>query len=408
MGDHSTIRIDRDALESNLRAIAVHCGGGPERICAVVKADAYGLGAPRIAHAMEEFGIDGFAAYGPAEAIDVANATRGAWVLVLMPVDELGRDPRSVGLLGEGRLHHTAHDLDQVRSLERDAAALGIVLPLHLELDTGMGRGGCDPVEARAIVEHVAASPRLRLAGVMTHFPDAVEDPISAGQRGRVLRAFLEEVGPLVPDDVIRHAAATASLEVGSTHLDRVRVGIGWIGLGSSALAGRPDPVPLSPIVSWSSSVIRTRRIPAGRTIGYGCHARTTRETITGIVPVGYGDGLPTAIEGESHLAVVHAEQGAFVVPVLGRMNMDQCVLDLTDVAGGSSGLPVELVSADADSAVSLERVAARAGISPYQLLCGMAPRSPRLLVAGGSFAISRLPEVDASGSPPRSRRLEG
>lgn len=386
MPAQSTIRIDLDALEGNLRAIGAHSGGGPERICAVVKADAYGLGAGRIAGVMGQIGIESFATYGPEEAVEVADATAKGWALVLMPIRELARDTRTLSLLGQGRLHVAGHDLAQVRDLEAEAARLGVVLPIHLELETGMGRGGCDPSEAGQVLRLVAASHRLRLAGVFTHLPDAVDDPVSAINRGRVFDGFVTEMADLIPPDAVRHVAATASLESRSLLFDQVRVGLGWLGHGIRSLSGRPDPVDLVPIVSWWSKVVRVRRLPAGSSVGYGCTIRTDRETLAGIVPVGYADGLPSVQGEEGHRVVVHGHRGAVAVPVLGRMNMDQFVVDLTDVGPCDREIPVEIISADPQSPAALDRVAHRSGVSPYQLLCGLGSQVPRLLVRGRSL----------------------
>lgn len=405
----STIRIEIDALEANLVAVARHMNRDLDALCAVVKADAYGLGATRMASTMHRLGIRRFAAYGLAEAIEVADAAPGAEVIVLMPVRELGRDVRSLALLGAERLHFTAHQRSQVEALESDAARLGVVLPLHLEFDCGMGRGGCTASDAMDVLEFVARSPRLRLAGVMTHLPDAVDDPISAIERGRAFERMIDAAGPLVSDDVVRHVAATASLESGSLHFDQARVGLAWVGHGPRVLAGRPDPMPLRPILSWWSRIVQVRRLAAGSTVGYGCTFVTTRETITGLVPVGYADGLPATPGPEPHRVVVHGKHGPIAVPVLGRMNMDQCVIDLTEVGPVEEATAVEVVSADPDSPVSLDRVAARAGVLPYQLLCGVSPRIPRLLVAGGDAASSSgaVPVTDLSRYEPR-RLAEG
>lgn len=352
----------------------------------MVKADAYGLGAGRIAGAMGRIGIGSFATYGPEEAVEVADATARGSVLVLMPVQELPRDSRTVSLLGQGRLHFSAHGLQQVRDLDVEARRLGVILPLHLELDTGMGRGGCDPREAVPILRLVAESSRLRLTGVFTHLPDAMDDPVSAINRGRVFDAFIKDMGDLIPAGVVRHVAATASLESRSLIFDQVRVGLGWAGHGIHALAGRPDPVALTPVVSWWSKVIRVRRLPVGSTIGYGCTVRTDRETVAGIVPVGYADGLPSVQGPHNHEVVVHGRGGPIAAPVLGRMNMDQFVVDLTDVGPCDSDIPVEIFSADPASPASLPKVASRAGVSAYQLLCGVGSRVPRLLVTEGSL----------------------
>lgn len=410
MTANSTIRLDLDALAGNLEAVAALPSGdgrplGLDRICAVVKADAYGLGAARMAAAMARLGVGRFAAYGTDEAVAVADAAAGATVLVLQPIRELDHGGGLPGLLSRGRVHLTAHQLGQVEGLARDAARLGIVLPLHLELDTGMGRGGCDEAEALVILDRIAVDPRLRLAGLMTHLPDAVGDPITAIDRGRRFERFLETAGDLVPDDAVRHVAATASLESASLRFDQVRVGIAWVGYGTRALAGRPDPAPLRPIVSWWSRLVQVRRLEPGRTVGYGCTVTTTRETLAGLVPVGYADGLPPSRGDEPHRLIVHGRLGPVAVPVLGRMNMDQCVVDLTDVGPLDEHTAVEVISSDPESPASLDRVAARAGCLPYQVLCGLSPRLPRLLVAGSGTAASAA-ESSVPATRSATRRL--
>jgi alanine racemase len=408
----STIRLDLDALAGNLEAVAAleSADGAPlgiERLCAVVKADGYGLGAARIAAAMHRIGVRRFAAYGVDEAIEVAEAAPASTVLVLQPLRTLGTGGGLPGLLSRGRLHVTAHQVGQVKDLARDAARLGVVLPLHLEVDTGMGRGGCDPDEAMAVLAAIAAESRLRLAGLMTHLPDAVGDPISAIERGRRFERFVDEAGQLVPPDAVRHVAATASLGSASLRFDQVRVGIAWIGYGSDALAGRPDPVPLRPIVSWWSRLVQVRRLAAGRTVGYGCTVTTERETIAGLVPVGYADGLPPTRGDEPHRLIVHGRMGPVAVPVLGRMNMDQCVVDLTDVGPFDDDAAVEIISSDPASPASLDRVAARAGALPYQVLCGLSSRIPRLLVAGtGDVSSSGVPAIPTTRTADGARRL--
>ncbi|MCP4495965.1 MAG: hypothetical protein GY825_04200, partial [Phycisphaeraceae bacterium] len=350
-------------------------------------------------------GIRNFAAYQPQEAIEVATAARRASGPALMPVHQLDRAGAARHLLASGRLHYTAHTLEQVRDLEAEAAPLGIVLPVHLELDTGMGRGGCEEPDARRILETVAGSRRLRLAGVMTHLPDALDDPDTARERGRRFRRFLEDAGDLVPDDAVRHVSATAALQDASLRFDMARIGLGWTGHLPRPASTDRSGLRLRPAISWWSRLVQVRRIEAGRTIGYGCTERIERDTIAGLVPVGYADGLPPSRVG-GHRVVVHGKHGPVAAPVLGRMNMDQCVVDLTDVGPVDADASVEVVSSDPDSVVSLPRVAARADVMPYELLCGLSPRIPRVVVAGGSLAESDRPASIESKTAVRGPRV--
>ena len=399
MTPNSTLQIDLEALGRNLRTVAemVDPSGSADfdRLCAVLKADGYGLGSARIAKAMSRAGVRHFAAYGVEEAVEIAQAAGKGTVLVLMPVDRLGRSTSLVQVVSRDRLHLTAHHPHQLACLESEAASLGIVLPVHIEIDTGMGRGGCEEQEAALMLEQIQRSHRLRLAGVMTHLPDAASDPEAALARGRRLQTFLDAHGALIPADVVRHAAATSSLDLQPLHLDRVRVGLAWVGYGSDLLSGRDGRDPLEPILSWWSSVIQIRRLAAGRTIGYGCTCRTTRDTVAGLVPVGYADGLPLS-RGEAHRVAVDTGSGPVTVPVLGRVNMDQCVVDLTDVGPVTPGLSVQIISSNPSSSVSLDRVAERAGVLPYQILCGLNQRIPRVLVAGrGVVPVVEAGDVD-------------
>lgn len=386
MNPTSTLHIDVDALGRNLRAVAARVDSAREvdldRLCAVLKADGYGFGGARMAGAMARVGVRHFAVYGVSEAVEVAQAAGEGTVLVLMPTEELGRATSLVQAISRDRIHFTAHHPGQLACLEAEAAALGVVLPVHIEIDTGMGRGGCEERDAAVMLGRIQASHRLRLAGVMTHLPDATNDPDSALERGRRFEAFMDAHADSIPSGVVRHAAATSSLDLDALHFDRVRVGLAWVGYGSETLCDRADEMRLEPILSWWSSVIQVRRLGAGRTIGYGCTYRTTRDTIAGLVPVGYADGLPLS-RSEPHRVAVDVGAGPVTVPVLGRVNMDQCVVDLTDVGPVSPGTTVEIISANPTSSVSLDRVAARAGVLPYQILCGLNPRIPRVMVAG-------------------------
>ena len=401
MRSTSTIRLDRDALEENLRMLRRLSGEGG-RVCAVVKANAYGIGIERIVPSMVASGVDALAVFSLAEALEVAEFAGKTPILVLMPVRELDRGQVSTSLLTRGQLHLVAHDEAQVMDLEEEARAFGIRLPLHLELDTGMGRGGFNPEEAGGVLARIAASSRLELAGLMTHLPDPAGNPDLTRAQRTALLDFRNTNRHLVPKNCRLHMAATAAaLREEALRLDMIRVGIAWAGLTDHVthdLPHRQQVDGFRPVLSWWSSCVHVRRIPEGRTVGYGARWRANRPSTIGLVPVGYADGFPRPADGMTHRVVVHGRTGPTVVPVVGAVNMDQLTVDLTDAGPIEPGDAVELISSDVRSPAHLPRVAARSGLPTHALLTGLGARIPRVLVAGEQ-SVEAVPLTPASAS---------
>ena len=385
MNSPSTIRLDRDALDDNLDLIK-RLASPYGAVCGVVKANAYGLGADRIVPRMVASNIDMLAVYSLAEATELAEVSSTVPLLVLMPVHELDRGSATLSLLARDRLHLVVHDLDHIASLEREAAMFGVVLRLHLELDTGMGRGGCNTSEAVAVLQRIAANPRLELHGIMTHFADPAADRESAREQRSLTLAFVEQNAALIPTSCRLHVAATGAIEDAAMRLGMVRVGLAWTGLVDGPVAGQPPQGPLAslrPIVSLWSELVQVRRIEAGVRVGYGSLWEAKRRSTIGLVPVGYAHGLPSPQRGHVHRLVVTTANGPREVPVIGAVNMDQVSVDLTDVGPIGRGAAVEVLSSDRTSPAYLAKVADRTGLSPYAIVTGLSPRLPRVMVAG-------------------------
>ena len=172
----SHIRVDLDAVAGNLRAIRADLGPGT-RLCSVVKADAYGLGARRLTRTLVGAGSDRLAVFTPAQAAEIEEVSGAAPIMVLMPVRELPRDPAISRLLAAGRLELTVGSLEQLTALTE--IRLGRPLPVHVEVDCGMGRGGVDPRALATLVEGVRLSRSLRLRGMSTHFSSADPETIA-------------------------------------------------------------------------------------------------------------------------------------------------------------------------------------------------------------------------------------
>jgi alanine racemase len=388
----SHIRVDLDAVAGNLRAIRDVVGSGPE-ICSVVKADAYGLGARRVARTLVGAGSRMLAVFTPAQAAEIEEVSGRARILVLMPTRELPRDPALSRLMASGRLELTVADEEQLTALA--GIRLGRPLPVHLEIDTGMGRGGVAANDAVKLIKAIRGTRSLRLSGVFTHFSSL--DPDRIREQAACFDAALEQARDVLPPRVLIHAASSGPcFSAPEQRRDLVRIGLGWTGClpndPDGSLAGR---IGLTGAVSWTSSIVQVRDVAAGASVGYGSRWSSPRPTRLGLVPVGYADGYPSGLvdSKEPHRVLVETVDGPRIAPVVGAMNMDQLMIDLGGIesAGELLHRPVVLLSDHQDSQVGLAAIAARSGLVPHQLLACLGSSVPRIYLAegGGSLASS-------------------
>ncbi len=432
----SAIDIDLSGLDHNLRVLRDVVGPGCG-LCAMLKADAYGLGAVPIAEHLASAGVDMLAVFTPAQAVEVLPAAAGCPILILMPVRDLDET------LGEGlahrRLHLTVADRDHLEDVIRLTRRLGGTIPVHLEIDTGMSRGGCRPDEVPAVLGAIAASRSLRLAGVFSQFAHAEADVPATDRQMAVLDRILAENAALIPPDCLIHAANTfATLRHRRYHRSLVRVGLAWAGYGPEWLRGDPivaEARHLRPIITWRSTIIGVKTIEAGTSVGYRSTWTATRTSRIGLVPVGYADGYPMASGSTSAkprpacvgvvvdsptgrqrtgAAADQIGRGAHqsecgpggpygalkrkqFVPVVGAVNMDQITIDLTDLdpPGGDgsrrwTGALVELISPDPAAPNHLPALAGAAGTIPHEIMCRLSPRIPRIYTAGPARGVGR------------------
>lgn len=402
----SELHIDLGAVGRNVQAVRHALDNGtndpgtpPPMLCAVVKADAYGLGAPRVCETLAAAGVDLLAVYTPEQARSIVDVAGRTPVLVLMPLRRMERHDRLYRAAASGRLHLSVHDDMNLRAIIEIADTLGLRLPVHVEVDTGMARGGLAIDEARSVVRIVADHPRLRLAGLYTHFAAAdSDDALTAAQHQRFLR-WVESLGARVPPDCALHAANSFGVfRDRSLHADMVRVGLSLYGYGAESFH-QPDEFRLAHdarhlehAVRWTSEIVHVRDVPAGTPVGYGSTWTAPRPSRIALVPVGYADGYPVALSGsatdaENPQRPNLPEAGGVVgvpgpgghAPVVGRVSMDQITLDVTDIAGPVGvGTAVELIAAQRGAPNALPEIARRAGTIPHDLLCRISPRVPR------------------------------
>ena len=399
MRARSEVLVDLSALDHNLSVIRGLLTRGC-RLGAVVKADAYGLGAARIARRMASQ-VDMLMVFGLDEAEVVHAAAPTTAVLVLMPCRDIDAGGPMHGMLLRGLLHLAVHDAGQLAALERVAANLGVRLPLHVEVDTGLGRGGCRPAEAATLVTRILANPALQLAGAFTHYANAGGSESATDEQRQRFDIWVAQTR--LPEGCVLHSSSTfAAIRASRFHHQMVRVGLGWTGLafdGTRDGKHLPQVRDLRPVFSWRSRVMQVRELPAGATVGYGSRWVARQPSAVGLVPVGYADGYPLLpmdprtlrpAQAERRVVRVQVGEGAATrwetVPVIGAVSMDQIAIDLTSVA---AELPergvdavVEVVSSDPSAPNHAVRVAAATGQHAYELLCRIPARVPRLYTA--------------------------
>lgn len=437
----SRLEINLSAIDRNVRLVRevlVDHRAADDRsarrrlgICAVIKQDAYGMGAARIAKRLESAGVDMLSVYCLDEARALVEEPLRAPILVLMPVDNFDRADPLYRLASCGRLHLTLHSEQQAMALSSVAARIGVTFPVHVQVDTGLSRGGCLPDEAARVVEFVASSNRFRLAGVMTHFSSPGHDDAFTREQARLFRVWLDRVSPMFrdaaggagarPEPVWVHAANTAAtFRSDKFHALMVRLGQGLLGYGADALAPkhseeehdtvqfREQSHRLSPSMRWLSRIVHVQEVPEGWPVGYNRLWHAPRPSRIGIVPVGYADGFPITLSGADNdtRAVVRLTGRAFdrtrtvgprestselgqrgggvFVPVVGRVSMDQITVDLTDAPEDLSwiGAEVEVIGDDPAAPNAMAEVARRAGTITHQLLCAVSPTLERVYVA--------------------------
>jgi alanine racemase len=363
--------IDLAALERNLRLIRASLP--PHiRYVAVVKADAYGHGLQQVAGRLMHAGADLFAVANITEAAQLRELGPGWPILLLSPLL-----PDEDRFAAEYDLAVTVSTEDEVARLDRAGHAAGRAIPVHLKIDTGMGRLGVWHEEAPALAHRIAASRHLRLAGVFTHFASPDDDAAFTGeQRRRFLDALAASgLASKPPEGLLVHADNSAGLETmpGSSPFNAVRIGLLQFGIlphPGSFLSG----VHTEPVFSFRTRVGIVKRLPAGTTVSYGRTRRLARDSRIAILCAGYGDGIPRAVSNRASV-LVHGVR----CPVLGRVTMDQTVVDITDVDGVASGDEAVIVGRQGQDEISIGEFSRWADTIPWETLCSVTKRVPRV-----------------------------
>ena len=387
MSDTSWLEINLERMGRNLAAIR-QLVGATVKVCGVVKADAYGLGAVPIAQKLEAEGIDMLAVYCPDQARQLAEAGIGCPLLIFMPVRHMESGDALATTARAGKLHLTLHDLPQLEQLNQIGRALEWVVPVHVYVDTGMSRMGLTAARFDALMARLPGCEHVRVVGLYTHFAAAEDDVDFTHAQMDVLDALIVRHGPALGDRLCVHAANTFAVHRDRRfHQSMVRVGLGLYGYGPGLMTAEPRVTTgptVQPIVRWLSRIAHVQRYPKGATVGYNRTFVLSRDSVIGIVPAGYADGYALALSNRSSVLVKEdVQDNGVACPLLGKVNMDQIAIDLTDAGQSAAqvGAVVELISADADSPCAMPKLAGLAGSSCYEMLCRLSSRLPRRYV---------------------------
>ena len=349
------------------------------RFLGVVKADAYGHGAVPISRHLEDLGAEILAISNLEEAVQLR---RGG---VKTPLLILGYTPAiyAADMVEQGIIQEV-HSLHYARELEDQLSGTSLRLSVHLKLDTGMTRLGFFCQNDESALEElltIFSMKHLQVEGMFTHFPvaDSTEPEDEAFTRAQ-FRQFSRFIGELearhLRPEICHCCNSGATIQYPEYALDMIRPGLATYGIAPSPeLAGRLD---LRPILSLSSTIYQIRQYPSGVSISYGRAHVTDRPTTLAVIPIGYADGLSRQLSGQTEF-LLHGVR----VPVLGRICMDMCMVDITDVPQAKVGDPVIVMGTGTDGARSICGVAQQLGTIPYEILCAINKRIPRIYTAG-------------------------
>ena len=360
--------VDLDAIAHNVRAIKNHIGPSVA-LMAVLKANAYGHGALEIAQTVLRHGASWLVVAQASEGLPLRQAEITAPILVT------GYTPASeVECAIAADLTLTVTELDVAETIAAQSAALGRRIPVHVKVDTGMGRFGLLPDEVVSFLLRLAAMPGLAVEGLFSHFAVAdLRDKSYTWQQFQTFQeivAGLKAAGHHIPVCHIANSAAT--LDLPATHLDAVRTGIAIYGMRPS---DQVEPaLPLRPALSLKSHVARVRTLPAGSSISYGRTYITPRAMPVALIPVGYGDGYHRLASNRGAV-LIHGKRA----PIVGRICMDQFVVDVSQVGPVKVNDEVVLIGQQGGEQITAAEVATWAETINYEVTCSLLPRVPRL-----------------------------
>ena len=376
-------KIDLDSIENNLNEMKKNLSKDTKMFL-TIKADGYGHGALPIAWEMEK--KDYVFGYTVATAEEAMQLKEGG---VQKPILILGYTfPYSYQEIVENDIQSTVFKDDVIEALNLEAVKQNKICKVHIKVDTGMTRIGVHPdVKGKEFVKKVLSLSNIKVEGIFTHFARADEtDTTNAYEKMNIFHAFVaeceKECGYKFPTIHCLNSAGIIGMNESNDNL--VRAGITIYGLWPSDEV-RKDIVKLHPALSLESHIVYIKTVNEGTPVSYGETFVTKRKTTIATIPVGYGDGYPRTLSGKGYVLINGKK-----APIVGRVCMDQFMVDITDIEGVNENDKVILIGNDGEEKITMEELGRLSLRFNYELACDLGKRIPRLFIRNGKEAYAK------------------
>ncbi|KUO77771.1 MAG: alanine racemase [Clostridia bacterium BRH_c25] len=371
------VEVDLDALAHNMREVR-RLARKDALVAAVIKADGYGHGAKKIAQTLLDNGANRFAIAVLDEGIELRQAGFKVPILVLGFTDK----ERAEEII-RNDLEQAVYSWDLAEELSKEASRQGKTAKIHIKVDTGMGRIGLQPdLESVQLIKKISRLPNIAIEGIFTHFAaaDAADKAYTEGQYEK----FNWICGELEKENVkinVRHCGNSATIiDLPDMHLNMVRAGIMLYGLKPSEEV-LLDRLELKQVMSLKVRISHVKDIEPGQSVSYGRRFIAGKKTRIASLPIGYADGYTRMLSGKAE-ALVKGQK----VPVVGRICMDQCMIDVTGIADVKTGDEVVLFGKQEGNFIHIDELADKLGTINYEIVCMISKRVPRVYIRDGKI----------------------
>jgi len=364
---HTWAEVDLDAVRYNFNQTRKHVGKDIS-VLVVVKGNAYGHGIYEVSKILQDIGTDFLGVATIDEALYLRERKIKSPILILGSVLQHELKPAI-----KNGVTLTLCNMDLAKSIDRIACQLKRKARVHIEVDTGMGRIGVWHEEADDFVKEISNFENIFVEGIYTHFSIAGRDKFFTTYQIDSFTSLLERLSKSGIDIIHRHAAnSLATVSLKKSHLNLVRPGIIIYGMYPKRSFSRR--IDLKPVLSLKTKIVFLKKTPAGRSISYGRTYITQKPTVIATLPIGYADGYGRILSNKAKV-LVRGQRA----PVVGKVTMDQTMIDVGNIEGVKLGDEVVLIGRQGDNDIRCEELARLAGTIPYEIICSITNRVPRI-----------------------------
>ena len=374
MNNVTWVEIDLDAIAHNIRIMREKVGKD-RKILALVKADAYGHGAIEVSRTLVKNDVNMLGVAIPDEGIELRENNANIPIMILNPIL-----PEQIYEALKHSLELTICTLHSATEISRIAKRNFLNAKIHVEVDTGMGGTGVHPGKVLPLVRSLMSLENLTIEGIFTHFHSSDEtDKSSTIKQNTIFHKILQEIRENNIQIPLIHAAnSAATLNMPESHFNMVRLGLVLYGIHPSNSAS--EDINLKPVMSFMTKIINVKHLDQGSTVGYGGTCKLSRPTKVATIPVGYKHGFNRSFSNLGKVLV-----NGITASILGRICMDRCFIDISDIPDVHIGSEVMLYGIQKNERISIESSAKLIGTIPYEIVCNIGRESQRKYVRNGS-----------------------